>query len=225
MSDEQSTTDDGKPADTAPTGDPAQGQQGTDIGKPADGAPAGTEGQGKGDDGADTTDWKARARQHEDRAKKQKSAADLAATGQKAAEDKLAAVLKAAGLTPEDEDPTEAVRKATAERDTAVAEARAVKAERLAERLARKAGADVDALLDSRAVSKALGALDDPTDVDAVQAVIDAVLKDNPRLKAPAAAPPSSPTGDMTGGGDKGSASPDDIDEIRKARRTRRGTD
>lgn len=190
-----------------------QGGQNDDAGKPA---------TGDGDN-----EWKSRARQHEDRAKANKRAADEAA----AERDKLATVLDGLrkALDPDgagkSDDPAEIAARAVAEREQAAAELRLLKVERGAERAARKAGADVDALLDSRAFLARLEKLD-PADAgfaDDVAAAVDATLKDNPRLKAQQAAPPASPTGDMTGGGDKSGDRPLTIDERRAERRKRRG--
>lgn len=195
MSDDGTTEDQ---PDGTPQGVPANADPGnSDPAKP-------DTGNGAQDDPEKRIDWRATSRKHEDRAKANKKAADDATAKATAAEARLAAVLKAAGLDQgdEDEDPTEAVKRAAKERDDAVAEAKSLRAERTAERLARTAGADVDLLLDSSKVRKALAGLEDPTDEDAVKAVIAAALEANPKLKATTAAQPP-PATDMTGGGEK----------------------
>lgn len=208
------TTDQGQQQNTGQND--TQGQQ---QGKPNGDAPAQKSGESD-------TDWKARSRQHEDRAKQSRAEAATAA----AERDKLATVLDGLrkALDPDgagkSDDPAEIAARAVAEREATAAELRLLKVERGAERAARKAGADVDALLDSRAFLARLEKLD-PADsgfADDVAAAVDATLKDNPRLKAQGP-PPASGTADMSGGGDQGSGKPMTIDERRAERRKRNG--
>lgn len=224
--DDTSTTE-----DTPPNGDGVPAQDQTDTG--ASGAPGkpDTGEQGKSD--GDGEDWKARSRQHEDRAKANRKAADAAL----AERDKLSSTLDALrkALDPDgsgkDDDPTTVAERAVAERDAVKADARLARVELAAERAARKAGADVDALLDSRAFLARLDRLD-PTDdafAEDVTAAVEATLKDNPRLKATPGAPTSSATVEQTGGGESGTGqltraqlktmSPEDISAARKAGR------
>lgn len=197
-------TDDGEPGDKG-----TDDGKGTDQAKPAD----------KGED----KDWQKFSRTWEQRSKTHEKNANAAAEKLAATEARLKAVLKAAGIEDEEEDPTEQVKRAAKERDDALAEARTIKAERTAEKVGRALGADPDALLDSRVVAKALEALEDPTDADAVKGVIEQALKDNPRLKA--ATPKRTPTADLNGGGGEGKAGPMSIEDRREARRKRRATD
>lgn len=235
MSDDTSTgTDNGEPTSDqapAPQADPRviNGDQ-TPTPKPADTPPAegdkGDEGKDDKGDGAKRTDWRDHARTWENRAKDNKTAADKAAQKATAAEEKLAAVLKAAGLTDEsDEDPTEAVKRATTERDQAVAKAKGIEAERVAEKVARGLGADADRVLDSRAVQSALAELEDAADRDAVTAVIEKALEEHPHLKA-ATPPQSKPSGStpVTGKGGEGkpSGGPSSPEDFRKLRAERR---
>lgn len=201
----------------APTNGPDNGgkadDQGKPNGKPGDG--------GKADDG---DDWKARARQHEDRAKAHKKAADEALAERDGLKTVLDNLRKA--LDPDsaqkDADPAELAKQATQQAEQARAEVKLAKVELAAERSARRAGADVDALLDSRTFLAKLADLD-PTDDGFAAAVDDAVkaaLKERPSLKAATAPPAKSGNADMTGaGGGSGATTKSGksrIDEIRK---------
>ncbi|MBA3907710.1 MAG: hypothetical protein H0X35_13650 [Pseudonocardiales bacterium] len=236
MPDEQSTDTTGQ--GTAQTG--AEGATRTAEGAttapsppPAEAPPPGEQGKPNGDTPAQkpgefAPDWKARSRQHEDRAKQNKVAADTAT----AERDRLASVLDGLrkALDPDgagkSDDPADIATRAVAERESAAAELRLLKVERGAEKAARQAGADVDALLDSRAFLTRLEKLDpaDATFADDVKSAVEDTLKDNPRLKAQQSAPSQSATADMSGGGDQGGGGPQTIEEIREARRKRRGT-
>lgn len=142
----------------------------------------------------DTTDWKAQARKHEDRAKEHKTAADKAAADLRAV---LDAIATATGQKPADADPVKLAAELGKARDTA----RSTQVELAVHRTASKHGADADSLLDSRAFLKAVAELD-PTASDfasKVEAAIKTAVKDNPKLKAgPAAAAQSG--GDFAGG-------------------------
>lgn len=108
----------------------------------------------------------------------------------KAANERLEAVLKAAGLTPDGKtDPAEQLKAAAVERDKAVAKARQTALELAVYRTAGKAGADADALLDSRGFLSAVDDLD-PDDKDFADKVTTAIkdaIKTNPKLAAPTA--------------------------------------
>lgn len=101
------------------------------------------------------------------------------------------------------DDPAKAAEQAVRERDELAARVQKYETERLAEKLGRKAGADVDLLLDSRGFEVALGKLDSTSatfEAD-VEALIKGALEANPRLKATPAGPPASgrePTGGST---------------------------
>lgn len=171
-----------------------------ETGKPAD--------SGADDKGSGGEDWKGRSRQWEDRAKSNRKAADDAL----AERDQLSKVLDGLrkALDPdgkgEDDDPVKVAERAASERDSARAEARLARAEATALRAAAKAGADADALLDSRSFLDRIGKLD-PADkdfaADVEQAVRDA-LKERPSLKAgkPAPGPRNAELGG--GNGEKG---------------------
>jgi len=105
----------------------------------------------------------------------------------KATEERLAAVLKAAGLTPDGKtDPAEQLKAAAAERDKAVSRARDTAVELAVYKSAGKAGADPDAVLDSRGFLAQVSDLDpDAADFgDKVTAAIKAAVKANPKLAA-----------------------------------------
>lgn len=212
--------------DPAPTSGPAD-TGGTDDGGKGGDADQGATSSSSTDDGGkggDSTDWQKHAKTWETRAKAKDKAVTDAEGKARAAEERLAAVLKAAGLEEEDEDPTEAVKRATAERDQAVEKAARIEAERVAEKVARGLGADVDRLLDSKSVEKALGELEDPTDRDAVTEVLKGVLKDAPHLKATPPAPRQSGSADVSGGGGEGgkASGPSSPEDFRKLRADRR---
>ncbi|RBQ05159.1 hypothetical protein DQE82_26800 [Micromonospora sp. LHW51205] len=107
----------------------------------------------------------------------------------KAERDRVAAILKAAGLTPDGKtDPAEQLKAAAAERDKAVARARDTAIELAVYKRAGKAGADPDAVLDSRGFLSSVAELDpDAADFDdKVTAAIKAAVKTNPKLSATA---------------------------------------
>ncbi|KJK40230.1 hypothetical protein UK15_07715 [Streptomyces variegatus] len=129
---------------------------------------------------------------------------------------------KALGLVEDEKDEapdpaklqTEIERRTAAHRETAV--------ELAVYRGASKYGADPDALTDSRGFLNSIKGLD-PEDegfAKAVSAAIKKAVDDNPKLKA--AAPPPDRTSSDFNGGAGGSSEPEDIDEIRAARRKRR---
>ena len=177
--------------DTEGQDDKGTDDKGTEGAPPNGGAPAGgpddaakgTEGEPNGNRPPgrpkdDDADWKARARQHEDASKARKK----------------------------DLDPAELAKQASQERDQARAEVKLARVELAAERAARKAGADVDALLDSRGFLKRIADLD-PTDdgfAAAVETAVRDAVKERPSLKS-TTAPPRSGNADMTSGGAAGS--------------------
>jgi hypothetical protein len=144
----------------------------------------------------------AAARQAEAKAKADKKAAD----------ERVAAVLKAAGLTPDGKtDPAEQLKAAAAERDAATAKARETAVELAVYKSASKAGGDPDALLDSRGFQKAVADLDpDAADFgDKVTAAIKAAVKANPKLStAPAGQGPGKQGADHSGSGGGQSSKP-----------------
>lgn len=105
----------------------------------------------------------------------------------KADRDRLAAVLKAAGLTPDGKtDPADALKTMATERDQAVAKARQNAVELAVYKSAGKAGADADAVLDSRGFLTSVADLD-PDAGDFADKVTDALksaVKANPKLAA-----------------------------------------
>lgn len=221
----------------ADNGDTTGTDSGTD-GKPQDGN---TDGNGK-DTGTTTDDGKATSGDGKPQEGKTydeayvKSLRDEAAKHRTSGRDALAERDKLAGVldglrklidpdSAKDADPAELVKTATTERDQARAEVKLLRVEKAATTAARKAGADVDALLDSRAFLDKLAELDPTSDrfaADVEQAVKQAI-KDRPSLKA-TTAPTASASTDMTGGGDKDAGSgPQSIDDRIAARRKRRG--
>lgn len=154
---------------------------------------------------ADPTDWKAEARKHENRSKTNATALEKANADLKAEQAKTQAILKAAGLAPDD-DPAESLKKAVQERDTAASErdqarsdAALARMELRAERIARKAGADVDVLMDSRTFEAALRTVDPGSKSldDDLKKLVEDTLKANPHLKVTGGPPASGrePTG------------------------------
>lgn len=228
MPDRLDNTDADDPTDQ-PNADGNEPDNGADP--PADGKPATGDTDGQDDDtdtdtDGDGTDWKARSRTWEDRAKANRTAAEKAAADRDNANATLDAVRNAFGLDDDKDDPQTVAEKATAAAAEKDAELRALRIERAAEKVGRRAGADVDALLDSRGFAAKVGNLDpavDTFDTD-LRSIIDKALDDNPRLKAAQSTAPPPSSVDMTGGGENGnnSPNPDDIDAIRKARSQRR---
>lgn len=197
-------TDDKGTEGAPPNGNSAPGNTGpADDDKGTEGEPNGrAPGRPKDDD----ADWKSRARQHEDTSKARKKDLDAALADR----DKLSGVLDGLrkALDPDGDksaDPAELAKQATSERDQAKAEVRLARVELAAERAARKAGADVDALLDSRTFLTRLADLD-PTDdgfAAAVETAVREAVKERPSLKSNTA-PPRSGNADMTSGGGAG---------------------
>ncbi|ROO51069.1 hypothetical protein EDC02_5933 [Micromonospora sp. Llam0] len=105
----------------------------------------------------------------------------------KAAKDQVAAILKAAGLAPDgSKDPAEQLKAATEAAEKATQAARQTAVELAVYKVAGKAGADPDALLDSRGFATSVADLD-PEDRDFTDKVRDAVkaaVKANPKLAA-----------------------------------------
>lgn len=85
-------------------------------------------------------------------------------------------------------DPLKVAEQAVRERDADRAELQTLRTERIAEKAARKAGADVDALLDSRGFTAALSKLDaTSTTFEAdITELVEASVKASPRLKVTA---------------------------------------
>jgi hypothetical protein len=186
-------------APTEPTNGPTGTPEG-DGGKPADTDPAAGKPTIQGEFDKDRYERTlASARQGEKAAKEAKAAAD----------ERLAAVLKAAGLTADGKtDPAEALKAAAAERDAAVKAARDTAVELAVYRIAGKAGADPDAVLDSRGFLAAVKDLDpNATDFrDKVTDAVKAAVKNNARLAAapaPAGQGPAKQGVDHTGSGGK----------------------
>jgi len=174
------------------------------------GTPTGEGGTGEGDDAKDggkkpdikgdvDPDRAARAIQA---AREGEKAAKTAA---RIADERLKAVLAAAGLTADGkEDPAQQLKAAAEERDKAVAQARQTAVELAVYRSSSGAGADASALLDSRAFLTQVADLD-PAAADfgdKVSAAIKAAIKANPKLAAgPAVVAPSRQGAAATGAG------------------------
>lgn len=101
--------------------------------------------------------------------------------------ERVAAILKAAGIETGEADPVEAAKKAAAERDAATATAAQAARELSIFKAAATAGADPTKLLDSNSFMTSVKDLD-PTDGTAVAAAIEAAVKANPTFKAARAA-------------------------------------
>jgi hypothetical protein len=105
----------------------------------------------------------------------------------KATDERLAAMLKAAGLTPDGkEDPAEQLKAAKAAADQAATKARESAVELTVFRRAGKAGGDPEALIDSKTFQRSVADLDPgAADFDdKVIAAIKAAVKANPKLAA-----------------------------------------
>lgn len=182
---------------------------------------------GNAGDGDDGRDWRAESRKWEDRSKRNKSDLDAATQRADQAEGLVDALRKA--LDPqaaEGEDAETVAERATQERDAKDAELRSMRLERAAEKAARKHGADVDALLDSRQFLTKLGELDPSSDdlADELDRTVTDTLQANPRLKAEQPKPARSVT-DGNGSGHKAGQltrsdlqgmTPDEITQARK---------
>jgi hypothetical protein len=187
----------------------------------AGGSGEGDDNGGEGDDGDADGDQDGTADQDDD-GKKAKIKGDLdpdraaraiaaaregekkAKAEKKAAEERVAAILKAAGLTPDGKtDPAEQLKAAAAERDKAVARARDTAVELAVYKRAGKAGADPDAILDSRGFLGSVAELDpDAADFgDKVTAAIKAAVKANPKLAATTGQGAGKQGADHNGGG------------------------
>lgn len=123
----------------------------------------------------------------------------------KAAKERVDAILKAAGLTPDGKtDPAEQLKAAAAERDKATAQARDTAIELAVYKAAGKAGGDPDAVLDSRGFLASVSELDPAAAdfSDKVTAAIKAAVKANPKLAAtPAGQGPGKQGVDHAGAG------------------------
>ncbi|MFJ5638656.1 hypothetical protein [Streptomyces sp. NPDC093223] len=128
---------------------------------------------------------------------------------------------KALGLIKDDKDAPLDPAALKAQVESATAAHRSTALELAVYRGAAKAGVDPDAITDSRAFMASIKDLD-PSDegfAKAVQAAMKKAGEDNPKLKVATA--PKRTSSDFNGGGGS-SSDPEDIDEIRAARRKRR---
>ncbi|MEU3102934.1 hypothetical protein [Streptomyces griseoflavus] len=186
------------PAGTAPP----NGQQG--------GQPQQQAGQQTGQQGGDGDDAAARiARLEAELADARKEAGKSRTTAKQRAADEARTELaqqigRALGIVDDDTppDPDQLAQQLAAEQ----AKAKATAVELAVFRTAPTAGADPDALLDSRAFADSVANLD-PTDTDAIKNAITAAVEANPRLAAQQPAPQQQGTGparsgaEFTGGG------------------------
>lgn len=163
------------------------------------------DGQGRDDSGTKTPEIKgefdperharalASAREAEKKAKERAKAAD----------ERVAAILKAAGLAPDGkEDPAEQLKAARESAAKATTRARQTAVELAVYKSASKAGADPDAVLDSRGFLAAVADLD-PEEGDfskKVTAAITAAVKNNPKLAAATGQGSGRQGADHTGG-------------------------
>ena len=109
-------------------------------------------------------------------------------TAAKEAADRTKAILKAAGLEADEADPAKITADLEAERSTS----RQTRVELAVFRTASAAGADPDALLDSRSFLDKVKDLD-PSDGNAIRLAIAEAIQANPRLAAKAPEPPAPP--------------------------------
>ncbi|QKN87649.1 scaffolding protein [Streptomyces phage Cumberbatch] len=177
---------------TTATGTGDTGQQGdpTGTGQAPATTPAGTDpatGTGAEQDQAATI-----ARLESELAAARKDAGRSRVTAKQQAADDARAQLaqeigKAIGLVPGDTPPDPA--QLTQQLTESQAQARQTAVELAVYRTARAAGADPDALLDSRAFAASLADVD-PADTDAVTDAIKAAVQANPKLSAAPAGPP-----------------------------------
>lgn len=137
----------------------------------------------------------AESRKWETRAKGNLSRAEKAEADLKAERDRTQAILKAAGLAPDD-DPTEGLKRAAAERDTerhareaAERKVREMEMRDLARDLGEKAGANVAALLNTYSFRVALADLAPDAGEKEIGALVAAELDANPHLKTTAPVP------------------------------------
>lgn len=168
------------------------------------------------DTGADGTDWKAEAekwkalaRKHEDRSKasqQELTEAQKQQADKTAQQDRILKLLAEKAGVQIDDGAAPDPDKLNADLAAARADARQRAVELAVYRSAGKAGADADALLDSRAFQKAVADLDPGADdfADKVTAAIGTVLEANPRYKLPEPAKqePPKPTVAKSGAGD-----------------------
>lgn len=135
----------------------------------------------------------------------------------KAANDRTAAILKAAGLTPDGKEDPEQALKAAAEKADKATTALRDKSLRLAVREnADKAGVDAEAVIDSSNFRDSVKELDpEAADYDdQVVAAMKKALKANPRLAAsPAGQGPARRGADHSGGGEGGKERPKSVRE------------
>ncbi|TDC81899.1 hypothetical protein E1193_13430 [Micromonospora sp. KC606] len=188
---------DGRPIRLAAggSGDADGDGAGSDGGDSAGGTDAGGDGQGgKGGQGDGTSSKDGPTIDGEFDAERARRAIAAAREAEKKAKgdakaerERVAAILKAAGLTPDGQaDPAEQLKAVAAERDAAAAQARDTAVELAVYKRAGKAGGDPDALLDSTRFRAAVKDLD-PTAVDFDDKVTDAIkaaIKANPKLAA-----------------------------------------
>lgn len=226
---------DGRPIRLAAggSGEGDSGGAGSDGADGTGSTDAGGDGQGGKDGQGDSTDSKNPKIEGEfDKDRYERTLAAARAGEQKAKQEakaereRVAAILKAAGLTPDGKaDPAEQLKDALAERDAAAAKARDTAVELAVYKRAGKAGGDPDALLDSRTFRDAVKGLD-PTSADFADKVTDAItaaIKANPKLAAtvtPGGQGPARQGTDHTGGNNGGRQRPAGLGAAIAARMT-----
>lgn len=195
----------GEPAPNS-GGDPANGDPNTNTGADSgtSNEPAATAGSNGGGGGGDLESMSqadlakmVKDLRKENASSRTNAKQQAAAEAEQALTDKLAAAL---GLKEGTDAPTaEDLTNQLAERD---AEVRTMRTERAAEQAARKHGADVEALLDSRAFTAKLADLDPSAASfsDDLDALVAAEVEANPRYKTTHGAPAARGGGDFSGG-------------------------
>ncbi|MFT4125086.1 MAG: hypothetical protein QM662_02495 [Gordonia sp. (in: high G+C Gram-positive bacteria)] len=141
-------------------------------------------------DGGDDTDWKAEARKHEGRSKANKTKAEQAEAKAAAAESRLQAVLKAAGIEDAEVDPDKLAKDLASERSSKTALA----VENAVLRLAGRHGANAESLVDSRSFMEQVSKLDPAGDDFSTQLsdAIKAKVEQNPSFRTAAGPTPKS---------------------------------
>ena len=122
----------------------------------------------------------------------------------RAADERVAAILKAAGLTPDGKtDPAEQLKAAAEERDKATQKLRDKSLRLSVRENADKAGVDPAAVIDSSSFRTTVAELDPDADDydDQVTAAMKKALKSNPRLAATAGQGPGKQGADHSGNG------------------------
>lgn len=209
--DEQQTKTGGSADQQEQTGGPQQTPSPEDLRKAQEGGQEkSAERYPEGERVEDLPDWAQRLiRQERSESASQRTARQQAEqAAQQQADERIRAVLKAAGYeaNEDEDDPAKLAEAARAEREKAEADAREARVELAVYRAAPDKNADAKALLDSRSFLQSIKDLD-PTDAEAVAAAVEKAVQDNPKLAVTQAATRSG--ADFTGGNGDGALTPE----------------